>query len=125
MYSQFSCRFIHIFVVDWRLIEFIVDVDFHHKTFVDCRQNGQKSCDPHLVRTPLTPCPNTPILGGNTPTLGSNTTTLGSNTPTYLQCVSHPLLPHKSYRIPTPGTENRLHEPWGLITWKLILPFIV
>ena len=57
MYAHFSCRFVHIFVVDCRFNESIVYVDLLHKTGVDCRQNGQKCCDVHLVRTPTNPPP--------------------------------------------------------------------
>ena len=41
----------HIFVVYCRFNELIIDVDFLHKTIVDCGQNGQTNCDLHLVMT--------------------------------------------------------------------------
>ena len=50
-----TCRFMHIFILNCRFASLIVDVHFHHKTIVDCRQKGQKSCALHLIRTPLTP----------------------------------------------------------------------
>ena len=46
-----ACRFMHIFVVDCRFTSSIVDVDFCQKAVVDCRQQGKKSCDLHLVET--------------------------------------------------------------------------
>ena len=52
-----ACRFRHIFVVDCRFASPIVDVDFHQKAIVDCRQKDQTSCDLHLIRTPPLPPP--------------------------------------------------------------------
>ena len=54
------CRFMHNFIVDCRFASLIVDVDFHQKAIVDCRQKGHKGCDLHLIRTPPSP-PSTAI----------------------------------------------------------------